>query len=45
MNVLVVWKYAAIPKNMTDDIFLAKILGHKLLGPNGESSPDLPSDA
>jgi hypothetical protein len=22
------------PQNMTDDIFLAQILGHKLLGPN-----------
>jgi hypothetical protein len=22
------------PKNITDDIFLAQILGHKLLGPN-----------
>jgi Telomere resolvase len=22
------------PKNQTDDIFLAQILGHKLLGPN-----------
>jgi hypothetical protein len=32
------------PKNQTDDIFLAQILGHKLLGPNaslsvGQSGP------
>jgi Telomere resolvase len=26
------------PKNMTDDIFLAQILGHKLLGPNASLS-------
>ena len=26
------------PKNMTDDIFLAQILGHKLLGPNADLS-------
>jgi hypothetical protein len=26
------------PKNMTDDIFLAQILGHKLLGPNAALS-------
>lgn len=26
------------PKNMTDDIFLAHILGHKLLGPNASLS-------
>jgi hypothetical protein len=26
------------PKNMTDDIFLAQILGHKLLGPNASIS-------
>jgi hypothetical protein len=36
--------YAAIcchrfkPKNITDDIFLAQILGHKLLGPNASLS-------
>jgi hypothetical protein len=38
MNALVVWKYAAIPRNMTEDIFLAQILGHKLLGPNASLS-------
>ena len=26
------------PQNMTDDIFLAQILGHKLLGPNAALS-------
>jgi Telomere resolvase len=26
------------PRNMTDDIFLAQILGHKLLGPNASLS-------
>jgi hypothetical protein len=26
------------PKNQTDDIFLAQILGHKLLGPNASAS-------
>jgi hypothetical protein len=26
------------PKNQTDDIFLAQILGHKLLGPNASLS-------
>jgi len=26
------------PKNQTDDIFLAQILGHKLLGPNAALS-------
>jgi Telomere resolvase len=26
------------PKNMTDDIFLAQILGHKLVGPNASLS-------
>ena len=26
------------PKNQTDDIFLAEILGHKLLGPNASLS-------
>jgi hypothetical protein len=26
------------PKNITDDIFLAQILGHKLLGPNASLS-------
>jgi hypothetical protein len=26
------------PKNITDDIFLAEILGHKLLGPNASLS-------
>jgi hypothetical protein len=26
------------PKNKTDDIFLAQILGHKLLGPNASLS-------
>jgi hypothetical protein len=36
--------YAAIcchkfkPKNMTDDIFLARVLGHKLLGPNAAAN-------
>jgi hypothetical protein len=30
MNVSIVWMYAAIPKHMTDDIFLARILGRKL---------------
>ena len=35
---LVVCKYAALPKNMTVDIFLAQILGHKLLGPNAALS-------
>jgi hypothetical protein len=34
MNVLVVWKYAAL----SDHIFLARILGHKLLGPNASLS-------
>ena len=26
------------PKNISDDIFLAQILGHKLLGPNASLS-------
>ena len=26
------------PRNQTDDIFLAQILGHKLLGPNASLS-------
>jgi len=29
--------YTAL-RNMTDDIFLAQILGHKLLGPNASLS-------
>ena len=37
MNVSVVWMYTAL-RNMTDDIFLAQILGHKLLGPNASLS-------
>jgi hypothetical protein len=28
------------PKNQTDDIFLAQILGHKLLGPSNRRTPD-----
>jgi Telomere resolvase len=38
------------PRNMTDDIFLAQILGHNLLGPNaalsvGQSYPGGAGDA